>query len=140
MNAYSASVTPDLSELAGLRHDLARWFERAAVGKELGADLVLATHEAVANAIEHAEGQGRVAVKANLSEGEITIDVTNQGAWKSDQRTDISDRGRGLLLMRALADDVVITSSGDAVTVSVRRSLGRNHSATSPSSTPCRAN
>jgi anti-sigma regulatory factor (Ser/Thr protein kinase) len=51
----------------------------------------------------------------------LEVSVTDQGRWHDGSST---DRGRGLALMRALMDDVVVDASGDSgTTLILRRTL-----------------
>jgi anti-sigma regulatory factor (Ser/Thr protein kinase) len=89
-------------------------------------DLTMAVNEAVANAAEHAYFESRFAagsfdVEANYDAAQdiLTVVVEDRGRWRlPDPATGpLSVRGRGIQLMRALADDVSIdtTSAGTCV-------------------------
>lgn len=78
-------------------------------------DLQLAVGEAVANAIEHAYNGPQEAifsVHARAENGQILVDVLDQGRWREGTRTprgQLSERGRGVGLMRSLCDQVRIS-------------------------------
>jgi serine/threonine-protein kinase RsbW len=89
-------------------------------------DLTLAVNEAVSNAAEHAYfgspcGAGSFDVDAHYDAARdiLTVVVEDRGRWRfPDPPTGpLSARGRGIELMRALADDVSIdtTSAGTCV-------------------------
>jgi anti-anti-sigma factor len=70
------------------------------------ADLLLAAGEAVANAVEHA-GAGTVELRAALVEaGVVELTVADDGTWK--EQVQETHRGRGVGLMRALVDEVIV--------------------------------
>ena len=90
---------------------------------------MLATSEALANAAEHGSGslatervhlQVRLEQDADGGEDEVVVQVTDQGRWQPAGGS--SERGRGLLIARALVDDVVV-ESGDGTSVLLRRRL-----------------
>lgn len=91
-----------------VRRSLQRYAERLGLDEERRFALVTATGEAVANAVEHAyQGQpGLVRVAADVQDGTLVVSIEDEGKWKPAQRRD--ERGRGLPLMRALADAVEI--------------------------------
>ena len=89
-------------------------------------DLELAVGEAVANAIEHAYNGNNDAifsVHARAENGLVLVDVLDQGRWRDGVRTprgQLSERGRGVGLMRSLCDSVSI----DRTIVGTRIRLG----------------
>jgi len=100
---------------------------------ELGADrlfdLLLAVGEAVNNAIEHAYADGApgtFALRAVRLDGSLVIEIEDRGRWRRRQRplpTDaLSERGRGIALMRALCDQVDVgrTAAGTVVRLEIR--------------------
>jgi serine phosphatase RsbU (regulator of sigma subunit)/anti-sigma regulatory factor (Ser/Thr protein kinase) len=109
--------------LVTLRRRLGAWLAHAGAGKSETYDIVLATCEASANAVEHAYGPGeaKFRVMARAEEGEVTVEVRDNGAWR-DQRD--PRRGRGLAVMRELMDDVSVNSDDEGTNVRLRRRLG----------------
>ena len=110
--------------LAPLRRRLGVWLEHAGAGREESYDIVLATCEAAANAIEHAYGpaEGKFGVTARAADSEVTVEVHDWGRWRDprDPR-----RGRGLVVMRELMDDVSVNTDGEGTNVRLRRRLRR---------------
>ncbi|MEV6874464.1 ATP-binding protein [Amycolatopsis sp. NPDC051128] len=104
-----------------LRHDLTAWVLAAGVDEDRTGDIVLASYEALANVADHAyrsSGPGVVDLDASASPGRIEVVITDHGRWRTpvpDPRP-VSVRGRGLLLLRASADQADI-SSGETGTV-----------------------
>jgi serine/threonine-protein kinase RsbW len=109
-------------ELADLRRAIRAWLEAHAVAAADTHDVLLAVGEAAANAIEHGHA-GRVApveVTLALAGGSLSGTVRDAGRWKAPHSD--PDRGRGLEILRAVADDVTITR-GDGTTVAFQRDL-----------------
>ncbi|HWH30670.1 MAG TPA: SpoIIE family protein phosphatase [Mycobacteriales bacterium] len=139
---FERHVSADLTGLSRMRHDLAGWLEDSGVDSRTGRDVVLATSEAVANAAEHGSDRSpdrHVRVRARLERhrgssrgdaggdgdpgsdgGTVVVEVHDGGRWRTP--TASPERGRGLQIMGALVDDVVVESA-DGTTVVLRRSL-----------------
>lgn len=111
---------------ARVRRHLYKFCEQAGMHGARAFDLQLAVGEAVANAIEHAYNgaqQAIFSVHARLEDGEVLVDVLDQGRWREGvptPRGQLSERGRGVSLMRALCDRVRI----DRTLVGTRIQLG----------------
>ncbi|ORV08389.1 SpoIIE family protein phosphatase [Mycobacterium celatum] len=106
-------------ELADIRHRLIAWAREAAVPEDLCADVVLAVNEACANSIEHAyrgHEPGKVRVEAHCDGAQVRVRIVDTGSWKPAP-ADPGNRGRGLLLIRAVTDwlEMACTSSGTTV-------------------------
>ncbi len=113
-------------QLASLRQDLRSWLQRTGASAAELADLVLACGEAAANAVEHAYRDGATGdmiVMARCSGGSVELEIRDFGRWQP--RPAPGDRGRGLRLMRSLADTVEITPGTAGSVVLVRRRLHR---------------
>jgi len=112
-------ATPD--SLAPIRYLLRRWLAARGATEQEAYDLIVATQEACANAIEHAYGPARAhfELAAGYDDGLVTITVTDTGRWRAPRG---ENRGRGLPMMRALAEtvDVRQTDGGTAVTLTQR--------------------
>ena len=109
-------------QLAEIRRLLAAWLRSAGVSDELAGDIVLAVNEACTNCAEHAYRNGRpgrMRVEAAISAGEITVEVTDWGSWRSPP-DDPGTRGRGLLVMQALSDDVEVVGASTGTTVALQ--------------------
>jgi anti-sigma regulatory factor (Ser/Thr protein kinase) len=120
-------------ELAALRALLRRWLRHGEGDDTEIAEILTATGEAAANAIEHGgsiSGGPPFEVVGRLDDGEVEIVVSDSGGWRERQS---SDGGRGLVLMRALMDSVDVDAGPDGTTVRMRRRLaGQPVSATLP--------
>jgi anti-sigma regulatory factor (Ser/Thr protein kinase) len=92
-----------------------------AIDEEANAAVILATHEAVANALEH--GSGTVVVRARLDVGAVVVEVHDQGVWRPSVGGDEA-RGRGLVLIQGVMHSVNIESDPEGTGVLMRRLLG----------------
>ena len=109
--------------LASVRTRLRTWLEHAGVREDVAFDVVVASGEACANAIEHplARVSGKVELLAELCDGELRVRIRDDGRWR--EATKRSDRGLGLVLMRDLMDAVDVDASADGTEVQLRRRL-----------------
>jgi anti-sigma regulatory factor (Ser/Thr protein kinase) len=108
--------------LATVRHALSQWLEAGGAGAgDVGA-LTLACGEAAANAVEHAYGpeDRSFELRAVRDGDDVTLEIRDRGSWRKQRG---EDRGRGLMLMEALLDDVEIDSRHDGTTVLLRKRL-----------------
>ncbi|MEV0058098.1 ATP-binding protein [Saccharopolyspora shandongensis] len=116
-------VSASPGELPALRDELARWSRCAGLGRDAAEALALACYEAMANVVEHAYARlGAMDVEAVhfADERRVQVTVTDRGSWEPlDWGGDV-DRGRGLPLVRHLADEAVVAPSdtGTVVTMS----------------------
>ncbi len=104
------------TRLRELRHDLAAWLDQLQLVDKLRSAVILAAHEAAANAIEHAEPCTSVEVRAAIEQDTITIAVTDTGTWK-DASFDNDERGRGLMMISVLMPYVEISSEPRGTTI-----------------------
>ncbi|MFJ1455946.1 SpoIIE family protein phosphatase [Nocardia sp. N2S4-5] len=112
-------VPAEAGRLAAVRRELAAWLSAAAVPQELAADLVAAANEACSNSIEHAYlggAPGRMVLTADCAINQVTIEVTDTGVWRPLPE-DPGPRGRGIAMMRALTDELVIDNTGAGTSV-----------------------
>jgi len=125
MIPFRAEIVADPVELAGLRHLFEGWLQGAGVPDVDVAALVIAVNEAVANAVEHGSPSEFVNVRAKLEHGSVSIGVADTGRWKERGLVPIDEgRGRGLMIIRALVEDVGVRCSGEGTTVTMRRRIG----------------
>jgi len=113
----------DPSSLKYARRMLGRWLTQAGASEEEAWEIQLATHEAFANAIEHAYRFGEAAVQfeARLeADGEVSLTIRDTGDWR--EPTDVG-RGKGILLMNGLMDQVSVDGASGGTTVELRRRL-----------------
>ena len=108
--------------LAAVRRLLRRWLHLHGADEDEISDILVASQEACANAVEHAYGPGAAhfEVDAEHRDDRIRIVVRDQGRWRAPRGT---HRGRGLPLMRALMETVEIDHGKDGTVVELSRSL-----------------
>ena len=98
------------------RFELRRWLAHHAVHETAAADVVLATCEAISNAIVHGYGgaSGSVRTRVRLEGAEVVVEVSDTGRWRDRP----SESGRGLELMHQLMHtDVATGPLGTTVTL-----------------------
>jgi anti-sigma regulatory factor (Ser/Thr protein kinase) len=112
---------PLAPQLAGVRRDVAHWAGQLGLPEEFTEDLVLATHEALANVADHAypDGTGEAWVDLECVGQVVEVVVRDRGEWRAPP-TDTGWRGRGLIIIRGLADEVQVQHNGDGTTVRMR--------------------
>jgi anti-sigma regulatory factor (Ser/Thr protein kinase) len=85
-------------------------------------DIIVATQEACANAVEHAYGPGRAEFEVDMrwKDGRVTITVTDHGQWRPPRG---ENRGRGFPLMNTLMDEVDVRHTDQGTSVTLIRTL-----------------
>ena len=119
-----AQFPAEVESIPVMRRLLGRWLDEAGATAAEIDDLSLACAEAAANAIEHAYGlaPGVVELRASASNaGVATVAVRDFGKWRPPRGT---HRGRGLLLMEGLTDEVEVIHDDDGTTVELSRRIG----------------
>jgi len=117
----------DTTILVDARHQLSAWLSgQGLLGPGLH-DLLLAAGEATANAYEHSGAvpgadAPAVRISAVVMDGQIRITVSDRGRWKPLASAE-SSRGRGRILMAALADEFDVQTGPGGTTVSLAKSL-----------------
>lgn len=115
------TVPARLQSLAFVRSALACMLDRHPWCVDEGGKVLLAAGEAVTNAIEHgSEAEGVVAVEMVVEPPATVIVVTDGGRPGAEPHIDLaapppppySTRGRGIAIMRALADEIRVERAG----------------------------
>ncbi|HEY2063924.1 MAG TPA: ATP-binding protein [Amycolatopsis sp.] len=125
---FRRRVAAAAEPLIELRRALAHWVSGLGLGVELQEDVVMASYEAMANTAEHAYRglpDSVLDVLATIQDGEITVVVTDYGTWKVPEDTH-GLRGRGLVLIRSLADTSEYTQRPDGTTVTMHWNTARD--------------
>jgi serine/threonine-protein kinase RsbW len=104
------------ARLPEVRGRIAAWATAVGFATDTVDDIVLATHEALANVADHAypDGRGDALLYADCHNGTVRVVVRDQGRWR-DPTSDAGWRGRGLVIIHGLAEHVVV-QRGDAGT------------------------
>ncbi len=126
-----ATVLPAApAQIPAARRQLRGWLDSIAVEPGREEDILLATGEAVTNAIEHgSQSQPRktVSVEAFVHDETVAVTVSDTGRWVGDSSASLRNRrrGRGLTLIGGLADrvDTVRTPGGTRVTLTFERAV-----------------
>ena len=110
--------------LGDLRRTLRRWLRSQGATDQDVKEIVLATNEASANAIEHAYSPAPAEFELNAScqQDQVTISVRDSGSWRSPRG---ENRGRGLRIIDAAMDEVDIDAGDSGTVVVMRRRIAR---------------
>jgi anti-sigma regulatory factor (Ser/Thr protein kinase) len=102
---------------------LGSWLERTGASPDERFEIMLAVHEACANAIEHPQRPRRHVFEVWASQGEQTISIAvhDHGLWKASGSGRL--RGRGLELIGELMHQVDIEPGDLGTTVLMSRRL-----------------
>jgi anti-sigma regulatory factor (Ser/Thr protein kinase) len=112
-----------LTAVPMLRKRARVWLRAAGVDEDVAEAVLLATGEAVSNAVEHAyppDSEGDVELTMTLGSpgrpSELAVSVVDGGVWRPAP-ADAGFRGRGLAMMHALADSAEITTGPHGTSV-----------------------
>jgi len=99
------------------------WLRGSELRRPEVEDVVLATWEACANAIEHAVAptDQLVVVRAWLADSSVHVTVSDTGSWAPPSKRD--GRGLGLRLMASLVSSVEIDEHENGTTVTLEKAL-----------------
>jgi len=108
--------------LGGLRNTLGRWLRAVGAQENELFDIALSASEAATNAIEHAYGarQASFTVRCEYDGQQVIVTVRDTGRWRT---TRPQGGGRGLQIMRSLADSVEVNSDEDGTIVTIAKRL-----------------
>jgi anti-sigma regulatory factor (Ser/Thr protein kinase) len=114
------TIPTDLKRLSELRSVVSQWLVLEGIAEEPRAAVVLATHEAVVNAVEHSDAGEPALVRGRTTASTVEIEVRDHGRWKQGLNDD-EERGRGLLIIAGLMDEVEVISDEGGTTVRMCR-------------------
>jgi len=113
----------DPTALVTVRRALGGWLTESQVAPDVVGALQVAVGEACANAVDHAYSAGvagRMQLRvAREPDGRVTARVSDQGAWRTPD-ADPGDRGRGLMIMHQLLEDVEVDRAATGTTITLR--------------------
>jgi anti-anti-sigma factor len=124
---HAIGLTPHPDQLARARSFAIAASRRAGLDPRRQYNLALAANEAVANAIEHGRpcGDGLIELWADEGPEALTIGVRDGGEFilRPAPRDPLSERGRGLVLMESMVDELSLRREFDhtIVRLSVHR-------------------
>jgi PAS domain S-box-containing protein len=115
-------LTADPDALRTMRRTVGRWLDQAGVIPAESYEIQVACHEISANSIEHGYrfGDEIVRVEAELEGDVLSMTVSDTGTWREPRET---DRGRGLILARAVMEDVEVETGPGGTRISMRRKV-----------------
>lgn len=124
----SHTGTADPHTVAMFRRDLNDWLSRnLELDEDRSADIVLAADEALSNCADHAyqvvEQVGSMTLQITYSPvtTELKVCISDYGRWIEPNPAAINAvRGRGIMLMRSLADECFIDGGQAGTTVCLR--------------------
>lgn len=108
--------------LSDIRRSVRRWLHRSGVDEQTIGELTIAVSEACANAVEHAYSAAPAEFDLHVSkhDGSITASVRDAGRWRAPRG---ENRGRGLVIINAVMDDVEVRSSDAGTEVVMHKRL-----------------
>lgn len=118
-------VQPSFEEVGTARRFVRR--ELASASSDLSGDMQLIVSELVSNAIEHGASE-QVAVELSVSKTKVLLSVESHGfvdqlppleQWALARADEVS--GRGLGIVRDLADSVQVVRGNSSITITVQR-------------------
>jgi anti-sigma regulatory factor (Ser/Thr protein kinase) len=127
MSQTEPAIHLTLPNEPGATTDLRRALD--ALGRQCGLTsdeqfaLNLAGTEALTNALEGAPRGEHVDVRLSGCEGSVQVEVRGPGQFRPSAVANV-ERGRGIPLMLAVADEVDFASTPDGTRVRVRKRLG----------------
>ncbi len=126
-DALDHCVAADAASVGRIREEFSRWLRQFGLNPDRHNDLVLAVNEALANSAEFAyvrhscPGNVTLAARYDPVAASLAVTIADEGAWREPTGSAIPElRGRGIPLMRALADETVIEASAHGTTVRLR--------------------
>ncbi|MBP2479330.1 PAS domain S-box-containing protein [Crossiella equi] len=115
------------AQLARMRAALRTWLGQCDLPELTVQNVLVAAGEAFGNAVEHAyrgRAPGEVRLRAQARGHELELTVADSGGWQTPRPEDNPHRGRGLGMMRTLADHAEITHGPDGTTVTLLMRIG----------------
>lgn len=113
-----------------LRQQFAEWLRKRGIGSECVNEIILGVNEALANCIDHtyvncpAAGVMTLQAKHDAEAKSVSVRVIDHGTWQSRSAGYCNeDRGRGIVLMDAMADQCIIEGRPEGTTVCMEWSV-----------------
>jgi anti-sigma regulatory factor (Ser/Thr protein kinase) len=122
----------DTGQLRPVRARLRDWLDGCGLATALAQDALVAAGEAVANAIEHGHRDNpgaEVRLLAAVTARRLRLTVTDTGSWLPPGPVPAPYRGKGITLMRALMDNVSISTGTDGTIVTMDVRITDDHAA-----------
>jgi anti-anti-sigma factor len=118
---FTVPAEPD--SLPIVRHALQHLVRDLEIDEQRAFAMMVAVGEAVNNVVEHAYvvSAGSVFIRAWRDDGMLRVEVADRGRWRPARPN--SGGGRGLIVMRALADEVAVDTTEAGTTVRIGLAL-----------------
>jgi PAS domain S-box-containing protein len=116
---FDMTVAAEPESARMIRRGLRRLCRAAGLTEKRTMNMLVASGEAVSNAIQHAYGVegGTVSVHAYRVSGTLVVEIGDTGRWRVERQ---DGHGRGITLMRKLVDAVSIQSAAHGTAVVLR--------------------
>lgn len=126
--AFDITFPARVDALPAPRHEFAGWLDDIGVDAGAAQDLAVVFSELTTNAVAGSPDESTpVSARARREGGDVMLDIRNVAADERHhqvQRWDLDDPlregGRGLLIVRALVDDLDISRDGEQLAVRCR--------------------
>ncbi|SDD76685.1 ATP-binding protein [Actinokineospora iranica] len=119
---WAVTVPAEAAQLPFARHALDRWLAAQQVPSPTRGDVVWAADEAMTNAIVHGyrhRGRttlaGLIGLSVHMDDEVVVVTVVDHGSWRMPEEGAIV-AGRGMTVVRALADHVHLSVDDDRTT------------------------
>jgi anti-sigma regulatory factor (Ser/Thr protein kinase) len=122
---FELMVPANRERIGAARSALRAWLTDHAMDPDRIMDVLLVVSEALTNAAEHGHrfDESPIELHATWSANELMVMVSDTGEWGLPHA--MADRGRGVGIIRALADEASIDNTHRGTTVRVSFSLGQ---------------
>jgi anti-sigma regulatory factor (Ser/Thr protein kinase) len=122
---FDLRLPPSPAATEQFRAELRGWLRTTGASERDAFDILAATGEAIANAIEHPldTSVSLVGLTAVTDDGLVRISVRDFGTWQDERQR--PEGGYGLTLMRSLMDTVDVAQDQEGTTVVMTRRLCR---------------
>jgi PAS domain S-box-containing protein len=117
------SFPAEPAELGRVRRTLRRWLGQCQLDTQQAQNVLVAAGEACANAVEHGhrESPGEtVRLRAEAFTDRLHLSVADTGKWKPGGDSSGTHRGHGITFMRAMMQNVTITTTATGTTVDMQ--------------------
>ncbi|CAG6398894.1 SpoIIE family protein phosphatase [Streptomyces cocklensis] len=124
----SVRFPAEAAQLAPVRRALRSWLNQCALPPQTVQNVLVAAGEACANAVEHGHRDtpgDTIRLRAEAQQGSMRLTVSDTGRWRPPRPEANPNRGRGIALMRALMQNVTVTSGPDGTTVAMNTGIPR---------------
>jgi anti-sigma regulatory factor (Ser/Thr protein kinase) len=116
MDTFVVTLPCEASRLIELRRRFATWLETSSLPDDLTDLVVLATHEAAANPIQHATSCESVTVAAKVDHETLIVEVTAASPdWKAN--SNYPEDALGMTLIRGIIPQVEIHARANETVV-----------------------